>query len=313
MNPPPAVPDLPPMSRHRRFAFYRVWAIAGGTLTQLVRMKVFYFMAIFSVIFIGASFVFADFKTEQELRMLKDVALAAMSLFALLFAVAGTALLLPRDLEDRTLYTILCKPVSRLEYLLGKFAGVAALIALSLACMNVLTCGVLYLKEHRVIANNTQLLKEKQGKRSDEMLVAAIANEIKITSAQGVTWNLQKAVVAIFLKAVVVTAVTLLLSTVASSTIFTIMAALALMVIGHGQAMARDYLLEEHSAGPVARLLAGAVALFFPDFRSYDIVDAVVLGTPVPGIAMVTMGGLTIVYCVIYLMAAWFVFADKEI
>ena len=74
--------------RHRAFSFGRVWAIASGTLTQLIRMKVFAFMAIFAVVLIGASFAFADLKSEQELKMLKDVSFAAMQLFCMLFAVA---------------------------------------------------------------------------------------------------------------------------------------------------------------------------------------------------------------------------------
>ena len=55
--------------------------------------------------------------------MLKDVSLGAMSIFTSLLAIVATAQLLPRDLEDRTIYTILAKPVPRYEYLIGKLAG----------------------------------------------------------------------------------------------------------------------------------------------------------------------------------------------
>ena len=58
--------------------------------------------------------------------MLKDVSLGAMSIFTWLLAVLATAMLLPKDIEDRTLYTILAKPVPRFEYLLGKLLGVLA-------------------------------------------------------------------------------------------------------------------------------------------------------------------------------------------
>ena len=58
--------------------------------------------------------------------MLKDVSLGAMSIFTSLLAIVATAQLLPRDLEDRTIYTILAKPVPRYEYLIGKLAGVLA-------------------------------------------------------------------------------------------------------------------------------------------------------------------------------------------
>ena len=152
MTDPPAAP----VRRHRWFSPARVLTIAGGTFTQLVRMKVFSFMAIFAVVVIGASFAFADLKTEQELKMLKDLSLAAMALFSTLFAIAGTALLIPRDVEDRTLYTILCKPVPRLEYLLGKLSGVIWLIFVSLICMDVLFCTVLHFKEKAVVAQHIE-------------------------------------------------------------------------------------------------------------------------------------------------------------
>ena len=52
---------------HRIFSPGRIWAIARNTLTQLVRMKVFYFLLIFAVLVIAASFVFLRYSFEQEL------------------------------------------------------------------------------------------------------------------------------------------------------------------------------------------------------------------------------------------------------
>ena len=60
-----------------------------------------------------------------------------MSIFTWLLAVLATAMLLPKDIEDRTLYTILAKPVPRFEYLLGKFLGVLLLLFIALSLMSV--------------------------------------------------------------------------------------------------------------------------------------------------------------------------------
>ena len=307
MTDPPAAP----VRRHRRFSPARVLTIAGGTFTQLVRMKVFSFMAIFAVVVIGASFAFADLKTEQELKMLKDLSLAAMALFSTLFAIAGTALLIPRDVEDRTLYTILCKPVPRIEYLLGKLSGVIWLIFISLICMDVLFCTVLHFKEKAVVAQHIENLEYRRG--SPEEKEKALAEIIELSEKQGLTWNLQAAVLSILLKSVVLAAVALLMSTAASSTMFTIMASLAIMIIGHAQSMAREYLLGEHAGGILPRIISGAVALIFPDFKSFDITDAVVLGDPVYFSDLAQMAGLTAVYLTLYLLAAWILFADKEL
>lgn len=304
--------DTPPAPAiHRRFSIGRVLTIAGGTFTQLVRMKVFAFMAIFAVVVIGASFVFADLKTEQELKILKDISLAAMALFSMLFAIAGTALLIPRDVEDRTLYTILCKPVPRIEYLLGKLTGVIWLIFISLICMNVLFSIVLHFKEQAVVTQQLEYLEFKR--MSIEARESAVAEVMQMADKQGLTWNLQAGVLAIFLKSVVLAAVALLMSTAASSTMFTIMCSLAIMVIGHIQSMARDYLLGEESVAVIPRLIAGLVALIFPDFKSFDIVDAVIVGDPVAAPVLLQMTGLTAVYFTLYLMAAWILFSDKEL
>lgn len=301
-----------PIRRHRSFSFGRVWTIATGTLTQLVRMKVFAFMAIFAVVLIGASFAFADLKTEQELKMLKDVSFAAIQLFCMLFAIAGTAMLIPRDVEDRTLYTILCKPVSRLEYLLGKLTGMVLVLVISLGAMDLLFTGVLHLKQRTVVEQNVAEL-EYRAFRSQEEREKAVAEIIEVATQQGASWNLQAGMVAILAKSIVLTAVTLLVSTFATSTLFTIMVSLALMVIGHAQGLAREVLLDEVDGAVVPRLVAGGVAVLFPDFKTFDVLDAVITGTVVPGVEVLKMGGLCGIYCVLYMLAAWVLFADKEL
>ncbi len=297
--------------RHQWFSPARVLTLAGGTFTQLVRMKVFYFMALFAVAVIAASFAFADLQTDGQLKLLKDVSLASMSLFSMLFAIAGTALLIPRDIEDRTLYTILCKPVPRLEYLLGKLLGMVFLIFISLVLMDALFSVVLYLKEQAIISQQIEVLQNRKF-ASRDMLEANIAAVSESMEGQGLTWNLQNGVIAVFLKAVVLTGVTLMVSTFASSTIFTIMTSLAVMVIGQAQSIAREVLLG-HDASMGPKIIAGAISLFFPDFKGFDIVDAVVTGSAVPAIIMGKMAGLTAVYLIIHLMAAYVLFSDKEL
>ena len=96
------------------------------------------------------------------MRLLKSVALGAMSWFTAILAIAGTAMLLPRDVEDRTLYTILCKPVPRFEYLLGKLGGVLLLLALSLLIMDIACSAVLYFKQTSLIGQELQLLENRR-------------------------------------------------------------------------------------------------------------------------------------------------------
>ena len=97
------------------FSLRRVWTLAISTLTQLVRMKTFYFLLAFALLLLAiGNFNFAS-SPVQALSTVKKVSFGAMDLFAWLFAIVATALLIPRDIEDRTLYTILSKPVRRIE------------------------------------------------------------------------------------------------------------------------------------------------------------------------------------------------------
>src|SRR6266850_151272 len=127
------------VARPSRFFFpHRLAAIAVTTFTELVRLKVFYFLLLFALLLIGNSVFMAQLSFQQEFQVLKDVSLGAMSIFTSLLAIIATAQLIPRDLEDRTIHSILAKPVRRLEYLAAKLGGVLLLLALSVAAMSAL-------------------------------------------------------------------------------------------------------------------------------------------------------------------------------
>ena len=115
----------------------RIRVIALHTFTQLVRMKVFYFLAVFAVIALASNFLDLPQHEGPEalganvLRLIKSWSLGTMTLFSVVISVVSTALLLPKDVEDRTLYTILAKPVPRFDYLAGKLGGVLLLLFIS--------------------------------------------------------------------------------------------------------------------------------------------------------------------------------------
>src|SRR5437588_7760355 len=136
----------------RIFSLGRLAAIAGNTFTGLTRLKIFYVLLLFALLLIGSSVFMAQMTFQQEFQVLKDIALGAMTIFTSLLAVIATARLLPQDIEDRTAYTILAKPVSRFEYLAGKLLGVLLLLAVSLFAMSALFLAVLLLREQSVLS-----------------------------------------------------------------------------------------------------------------------------------------------------------------
>ena len=302
------------MRRNGLFSPARIWIIASHTFTQLVRMKVFYFLAVFAVLMIAASLFEMPYSrttedsAEQELIILKSTAMGSMAMFSMLFAIASTALLIPKDLEDRTLYTILSKPVPRLDYLLGKLAGVLLLVAVSLLLMDALLSAILYFRTDGLLA--TEMAKGAAQGWPQEYL----DTRKESISQQGLTWSLQAGVGAIFFKAMIMAAIALLISTFSSSTLFTIIIAVVIYFIGHFTADARDYWLHSQGANVSLqmKLATQSIALIFPDFQLYNIIDAANDGKQIPSGVFTRLAVLTLFYTGIYSVLSWFTFRKKE-
>ena len=291
--------------KHRPFSFLRVAAITGNTFTELVRLKVFYFLLIFALLLIANSLFMARLSFQQEFQVLKDVSLGAMSIFSSLLAIVATAQLIPRDLEDRTIYTILAKPVPRYEYLMGKLAGVLLLLALSILAMSALFLALLFVREH-ILANET--LRATAGLRPEQVREALLSLKASAFNA-----NLFPGIVIIYLKAALLAALTLLISTFASSNIFTIVVMVFIYFIGHLQAPAREYWLQDHSGGWLVKAFLALIALAFPDLQLFNLVDDIVAGTAIPMTLFTQTAVLGCVYTSIYLFLAWVAFQGKEL
>ncbi len=284
---------------------HRIAAIAAVTWTELVRLKVFYFLVIFAVLVIVSSFFLAGFSFEAEFQMLKDIALGAMSIFSALLAILAAANLLPKDMEDRTIYTILAKPVSRMEYLLGKLAGLLLLLALAVALMGAVFAVTLTLfTRYRI-----HLTEAGMAGAPEAEIAAAVAHIIE----QGHDPNLFAGGLVILFKAWLLAAMTIFVSTFATSAIFTTMTSFAVYFIGHLQATARDYWLAASDPGWFAQVILGSVALIFPDLQAFNLVDDIVAGTAVPLPVLLKTLALGCGYIAVYTTLAAAVFHNREL
>ena len=294
--------------RFARFSPARVWTLAAATVTQLVRMKILAFLLVFCLIVVAAGFAFPVMNPEQQLKLLKDVSFGALQVFAIVIAIAATALLLPRDLEDRTLYTILSKPVPRFEYLLGKLLGVLLLIGGGLIAMDLVLSAVLWMRQNMVLGEALAALQQA-GEATPENIAAQTA----AVAAQGLTWGLHAGVWAIFLKASVVAALALLISCFASSTLFTIVITFCFTIVGHGQQLFRDYFFHGNLSAVGERAAGTVLAIVCPDLGLFDIVENIINGVAVRGADLLYMTGMGALYLVGYLTVAHLLFVEKEL
>ena len=283
----------------------RITAITAVTWTELVRLKVFYFLIIFALLVIGNSFFLARFSFEEEFQMLKDIALGAMSVFSSLLAILATATLLPKDIEDRTIYTVLAKPVSRTEYLLGKLSGVFLLLALAVLLMGAVFAAVLLLR--------TQTLLHSAQIEMAALQPAELQAALDKIRATGYDPNLLAGGVVILVKAWLLAALTMFISTFATSTIFTTITAFAAYFIGHLQATARDYWLAADTSGLLTKSVLAIVSLVFPDLQAFNLVDDIVTGVAIPTAIFWKTIALGAGYIAVYTALAAAVFHQKEL
>lgn len=113
----------------------RIWAIAENTVRESIRNKVLYGLVFFAVAMIGASVIVGSLSYVESERILQDVSLGAIRLFGVAIAIFVGIGLIHREVDRRTVYTILSKPLSRGDFLLGKFLGLTLTIWMQMVIM----------------------------------------------------------------------------------------------------------------------------------------------------------------------------------
>jgi ABC-type Na+ efflux pump permease subunit len=270
-------------------------------------MKTFYFLLAFALVVVAAGNFNLPATPAKELSVIKKVSFGTMDLFAWLFAIVATALLIPRDQEDRTLYTILSKPVRRIEYLLGKLCGVLMVVAVSLLVMFAICSLMIGARESLFVSAEIESMTANGGYGEKE-----IDQQVALIRQQGLRPELSLAVLATFFKASVVAAMTIFLSTFASSSLFTIIVSILLFLIGHAHTMASRFWLHESGNSLVVQLLAKILRILIPDFQLFSFSEGIVQGEPVVYPLVGEMGLVTGGYLVVFLLLSLLVFVDKE-
>ena len=275
------------------FSLRRVWIIAVNTLTESMRQKVYNILLLFALVVIASASFFSQFSfgeeagqiASEQLKFIKDFGLGAISVFGMLIAIVGTALLIPNEVENRTIYTILAKPVRRFEFLLGKYSGSVLLIFVSLILMSVMFGAELVFKQQRLIGDvvqGTQAAVGAGGQVDQQEFQRAITQIRK----EALDPDLVKGVVLIFVKLALLASVTLLASTFSTSMVFNVTVAFMVFFAGHLVGTARE-LWEQN------RLARYFLALI-PDLGMFNVADDIILGNAIPWahVAKVALYGL---------------------
>lgn len=120
-----------------------VLALAGNTIRELTRNKLLYLLAIFSVLLILGSILLMEISLGQWDRIVKDVSLGVIQLSGAAVAILIGVNLISSEIDRRTVYITLAKPVSRAQFMLGKYLGLCAIMFVLVSVMGGVMSGLL--------------------------------------------------------------------------------------------------------------------------------------------------------------------------
>lgn len=229
--------------------------VAVAVFKESVRDRVPYSLVLFSVILMGASFLMSRLTAGQDFKVIKDLGLATMNAMGLLIAIFIGTGLVSKEVERRSIYAVLAKPISRSSFLVGKYAGLVLTLAVNLGMM---TAAFYVMLQYMNWTTDDWIKQGWRAPAHDPRLLAAIA--------------------LIGVQLMLTTAVALFFSTF-SSPMLSMLLTLAVWVAGHFSGDLRNFQTAVDS--PAAAMVARGLYYALPNLDAVDVKNAVVHGLPI--------------------------------
>jgi len=125
----------------------KAWVIALNTFQESLRKKTFYILLVVALVVIGASRFFSFLAAEDEIKMIKDVSFSTIEFFGALIAIFTALAAVSGEIEKRTIYPLLSKPITRSNFIIGKFIGQSLIILLNVVLMSIFFIVLLFIKK----------------------------------------------------------------------------------------------------------------------------------------------------------------------
>jgi len=251
-----------------------ITAIAANTFREAVRDRMLYLFVGFAVVLLVGSKLFGMLTVGDQTKIIKDLGLVSIEFFSMLIAVMMGLLLISREVDSRTVFNILAKPVRRWQFLLGKYLGLVAVVAVNLVLMTLLLVAVVWVYQHEF----------------DPMLLFA-----------GVMTLVEMAVLAAFAT----------LFAVLTRPILGSLMTLAVFVIGH---MSEDlWLLTRQLRGAFARAVIAAAYYLVPNLERFNFHTEIVHKLPIPISAVLWALAYALLLIILALVLADLRFRHKDL
>jgi hypothetical protein len=279
------------MSGRVPFSLRRVRLIAQNTLVEASRQRLVSFLVLLALGLVLGARWFRDFNFgAPELKFLADCGFGAMTFFGSALTIAATAQLFFSEIENRTVLTLLAKPVWRAEFILGKLLGVAAVIALFCGLMTALLALLLWTREGQLMMDYPDAFS--RGRTVDYAAVA-------------LGGGMQA------LKLLVLAALTLLVASFAQTQLFTVVTGFFVLVIGHVQYLAQE--AYQRSASWWGKLVGGGLSSLFPNFQLFAPADVQLALERTGWVEAGWVTGYALAYSAVAVGLAIYAFRHREI
>jgi ABC-type transport system involved in multi-copper enzyme maturation permease subunit len=267
--------------------------ISRITFLEAVRQRFFAFLMVLGAAMVLSSVSFRVFDFGHgELKFIADFGFGGMFFFGSVLAVVMTAQLFFSEMDNKTALTLLAKPLSRAEFLLGKFFGAWAVLGVFVIVLASLLGAVLWGREVELVA-----AAEQAGKIPTTFSATGLA---EFACLQWVRLG-------------VVTAIVLAVSSLARTFLFAVVIGSLAVVAGQLQWIAQDAVLKPSDSAAYEAFVWLSSRLI-PNLQQFNIGDALVLGSagvPDGAVAMVVLSGLF--YVTAYLFIGALIFRRREI
>lgn len=249
-----------------------VWAIAKMTIQEAIRNRILYLLFFFAVLMVSFSWIIGKLTVGDEIKIIKDLGLSSIHFFGTLITVIIGVGLVFREMEKRTIYLVLSKPIRRYQFLAGKYCGLALTLLGILLSLGGLFYVILVLK----------------GEPSPRPLLALIG---------------------IYQEWLLMSAVALMFSSF-STPLLSVMLTLATFFSGHLSSSL--ILLRNKMGSAVSGFVLTSVYYALPDLETFNIRAQMVHGLPVPPGYFLDATLYWVLYVTAVLLFSVYIFQKKD-
>jgi ABC-type transport system involved in multi-copper enzyme maturation permease subunit len=266
----------------------RIWSLAVITFKEGIRDRTLYGIGLFALMIMGLSLFVTGFFLRELHKVTVDINISAITFGGLLIIFSLSVNLMSKDLDKRTVYSVLSKPFSRTQYLIGKFLG---LVLLSLAALCMLTF-------------------------VSTLTIWAVKSQYPVYFKEFVWLPVFQAVYAEFLMFMVLNAVVIFFSTVTTSSFLTLLFTISTYIIGQTVEEVVQFIqsqAQEIQLTTAVKTIIDMTQYIVPNLSVYDLKIRAAHGLSITSSYLLSITGYSLIYSTVLILLASIIFSRREL